>query len=686
MKVSIRLKVLVCAMFLLGVASVEASSFQNDNESGGSNTFLITASAASLCGVSSVTLTAEPLPSGTIIWFRDDRKYGTGQSLTLSSAQAVGKWRAIFQTDDCEVNNGVSNTIELSDVPIQPSSISGDSGVCANVTNLTYSVANVPGVTYTWNLPIGWVKTAGGNTNSIKVTAGTAGGTITVTPSNTCGNGTPISVSVTIIQVPVLSWKKEPSDTLYVGAQVGFSVTASQPVSTYAWGSTSLSASVTAIFPPAGDTATIKALTAGETEIRVQATNACGVSTILKKTVKILTPPTIRVDACISAMYDFQYQLLEVYCTSKINYSQWQWQWYAKKRGEADTEYKPISGATNPSYTIPAYTYDKGIVFRAGAQNIAASSTTLISDTLDMEFVATNGTDFVELKSPVSITGNSNTGGALQFLYLNLGAERDPDGTQNACDFGDLYQWGRVKDGHQNIVWTKDTSIASNNSAYRNIIFDAATVANQIDYDPSINYNNAPGAPNLEGGATTWQVVSGDPAESKFIVNAVRPHCWNPSQVNYYYWITAASQKTSNDPCPLGWRVPTQYEWAATFVGVPDNNDLHPSLATENTWAWRPNKGNRIAGAMIITFGTGSGLDSNKRIILPAAGNRQQHDGSLFNVGAIGKYWSCTTPGVSDPDNGAYNLTFYTSSSSILVATKGFTYRGIGEAVRCIKE
>jgi uncharacterized protein (TIGR02145 family) len=66
---------------------------------------------------------------------------------------------------------------------------------------LTYSVTNVSGVTYTWSLPSGWSITAGQNSNSITVTAGTSAvaGNISVTPSNSCGNGTVRTLAVTVI-------------------------------------------------------------------------------------------------------------------------------------------------------------------------------------------------------------------------------------------------------------------------------------------------------------------------------------------------------------------------------------------------------------------------------------------------------------------------------------------------------
>jgi hypothetical protein len=79
--------------------------------------------------------------------------------------------------------------------PAQPSVINGpvnpESG-----TNQSYSVVNDPGVSYTWTFPSGWVQTGGGTTNSVTVTVGTLSGTIQVTPSTLCGEGTPRTLEV----------------------------------------------------------------------------------------------------------------------------------------------------------------------------------------------------------------------------------------------------------------------------------------------------------------------------------------------------------------------------------------------------------------------------------------------------------------------------------------------------------
>ncbi|MCA0131357.1 LamG-like jellyroll fold domain-containing protein [Winogradskyella alexanderae] len=72
--------------------------------------------------------------------------------------------------------------------PDLPSEITGNTSPSLGAIE-TYSVENVPGVTYNWVLPAGWIQTAGGTTNSITVTVGSLTGTISVTPNNGFCNG-----------------------------------------------------------------------------------------------------------------------------------------------------------------------------------------------------------------------------------------------------------------------------------------------------------------------------------------------------------------------------------------------------------------------------------------------------------------------------------------------------------------
>ncbi len=91
-------------------------------------------------------------------------------------------------TADFLVAMPVNRTAMSGSVPEQPDAIAGSATPCRG-SSQTYSVTNVPGVTYSWQFPSGWVITAGGTTSSVTVTVGTATGIVLVTPSNSWGTG-----------------------------------------------------------------------------------------------------------------------------------------------------------------------------------------------------------------------------------------------------------------------------------------------------------------------------------------------------------------------------------------------------------------------------------------------------------------------------------------------------------------
>ena len=86
-------------------------------------------------------------------------------------------------------------------IPAQPGVITGIVAQCPSLTSQTYSISAITNATsYTWTVPTGWTITAGGTTNSITVTTGTAAqnGNITVTASNACGTSTANTFAVTV--------------------------------------------------------------------------------------------------------------------------------------------------------------------------------------------------------------------------------------------------------------------------------------------------------------------------------------------------------------------------------------------------------------------------------------------------------------------------------------------------------
>jgi PKD repeat protein len=95
---------------------------------------------------------------------------------------------------------------------VQPSAISGLNVICVDGTG-TYSVTNTPGVFYNWMLPAGWFGTS--STNSIFVTANNAGGTLSVSATNTCGASTPSTIAIAITVDPLASFTSSNSGPNY---------------------------------------------------------------------------------------------------------------------------------------------------------------------------------------------------------------------------------------------------------------------------------------------------------------------------------------------------------------------------------------------------------------------------------------------------------------------------------------
>jgi hypothetical protein len=180
------------------------------------------------------------------------------------------------------------------------------------------------------------------------------------------------------------------------------------------------------------------------------------------------------------------------------------------------------------------------------------------------------------------------------WMDRNLGASQVATSSTDTNAYGDLYQWGRGTDGHQ--------------------------------------LRSAPSTSTVSSSVT--------PGNNLYIINRSFPYDWISPQ-NANLWQGASGV---NNPCPSGFRVPTEAEWAAEVA----------------TWS----SGQNATGAFASP------------LKLPLAGYRYTHTDALTNVGTIGHYWTST---VSDPN---YSYAFDISSSNAVRSIYG---RVDARSVRCIQ-
>jgi len=138
------------------------------------------------------------------------------------------------------------------------------------------------------------------------------------------------------------------------------------------------------------------------------------------------------------------------------------------------------------------------------------------------------------------------------------------------------------------------------------------------------------------------------------MINSNGGTTWDSSEPTGNTW------EKANDPSPAGWRVPTKEELESL------------ANTTYVTWAWTNING--INGYRCTDKATGNSL------FLPAAGFRDDSNGSLFSASASGGYWSSTE---DDSSYGSYAYYLYFSSGYFDVGNGG---RACGFSVRCVAE
>ena len=225
----------------------------------------------------------------------------------------------------------------------------------------------------------------------------------------------------------------------------------------------------------------------------------------------------------------------------------------------------------------------------------------------------------IDVKSiPASATTITDvTYGTQTWMDRNLGARRVATALNDVYSYGNHYQWGRPADGHEISVWNGTTHTSGRG------FYDATA---------------------LEALATTDA-----PSHNNFILTDVTPFDWR-SDNNNNRWATA-----SQGPCPAGYHVPTDAEWAtADATALGSGNGTNGG----NTTGWDNN---------VETY--------ESELKLPSAGVRNRRTGLLSRQVTHGRYWSSTVTGAN-----SRNLDSYSTAASTHLNN-----RANGFSVRCLK-
>ncbi len=222
---------------------------------------------------------------------------------------------------------------------------------------------------------------------------------------------------------------------------------------------------------------------------------------------------------------------------------------------------------------------------------------------------------------------------------VNCGYE-PANGEYKGYPYGKLYQWGR-KYGQ----------------------------GYTTDYDATV--------PEVVAGPVALEVGQNPENANKSYKNTSSPYDWVSSQGNTLWNSGSADApvRTEYDPCPAGWRVPTNEELISLVSGLTEG--LNGSVSTSGQWTGSSEDSNHNGLPGLWFYGSTTPSEDGTKVFFPAAGNSDYSNGAAGDRSYSGNYWSSSVKGTY-----AWYLHFNKNERIILTSNP----RAGGCSVRCVKD
>jgi len=380
-------------------------------------------------------------------------------------------------------------------------------------------------------------------------------------------------------------------------------------------------------------------------------------------------------------------------------------------------EESPVTVTFSNLTVKAAHSYDRtinpSVVFSTVLQSGYSYTLTANLEASKGDYYPFDGKTGSQYQAVIPLNAPYNGQNSLTFLTYNLGA--DPDlspkeqmayphtDNKNIRVYGGCYQWGR-----RDVQHSLRDSIAEAPNSFTMTLYNSTAYNYRSDFLYVLDSGTATGdwVSDHYDASNMWGNGGGPAYQTDFSYNSGTPY-------------TSANQ---NNPCPAGFRVPTQHEWSLIVhndgdprtvddqfsvvanTSVYDHNQtfvwVRVSDGKLTSSAWKQGKMNGWAlyetsewnkAAQDYKIGTKSLTENaapNPLMFLPAAGYRLNGSFPWINdVGFGGYYWSSTVVDITTLNRDqSYALYFNNDISyndghvSTVIDT-----RGIGESVRCVK-